>query len=272
MRGKNEFEKITKKKLVIILLITLILIASSIPLLFLMKNKETHHEVVTTYVVQKQPPFVFQGVVVPSKTQKEFYDSNINKLNSVNVTSDQEVKKGDILFSYKKANSDITSLEYALKRAELDVSSSQDFLITLKEKGNRLIEKINSYSSLSSNQSEIIDTGKQALLTEIETNNEQIRQTEQQLSRAYLAYDEAQENLDNAYNGQIVEIFAKQNGKVVLYDEYTANKPLLEIISFDSKVQAKVSEFDYPKLEMEEEVKIKTLNNVLVPKSWTNNY
>ncbi|MEY8458358.1 biotin/lipoyl-binding protein [Lactococcus ileimucosae] len=105
----------------------LIVSISGLLLMFSLKSSSTKKRVVT-YTLRSQPDKVFQGVVTPEQETSENLDTNLGTLVSINVKDGQPVKIGDSLLTYTANNTDMISLQYAVKNAKLTLSHSQKTL------------------------------------------------------------------------------------------------------------------------------------------------
>lgn len=283
-----------RQKRTIVISITISLIALSIVAsATLLSTKGTLEKSrIDLYSVKNQADSIFQGSIQATKEEDISLDSSLGTLASINVKNQQNVKAGDVLLTYNAKSSDLVSLEYAVKTAQLMLSNSQDSLATVQAKAVQLQDKYNnavaaqkkaqdeakkaedlakaattgsSAAAVPSTSSNTSDTttlteDPDAVQSEIDSNNDTIQQDQQQVATNQLALEEAQANLQQAQNSQTVTVKAQESGMAIVGDVNDTTKPIIEILSKETSVNTEVSEFDYAKVKLGEKVKVRTLN------------
>lgn len=180
--------------------------------------------------IKSQPESIFQGSIQATKEERINLDPSLGTLTSINVKNQQYVNAGDVLLTYNKSV-DLSSLEYAEKTAALTLANAKNSLAQAQA-----------------------NTGRNA------DGNDVIQQDKQQIAINQLALEEAQANLYQAKNTQKVIIKAQESGVAIVGDVNDTTKPIVDILSTDTSVNAEVSEFDYSKVKVGEKVKIRTVN------------
>lgn len=238
-------------------LLTVIFLAT-----LLFSQKPTNKKSISTYTVVKQPDRIFQGKVVPSEEQDEFFDPSLGTIVSIDVKDGEKVKSGDPLLTYQSKETNLLSLQYSVKSSELALTNSQE---NLQASQAQLAKLQNQYKKLLNEQEKInedaLNLGEtpESLEKQIDSLKQTIQQNEQTVSSDNLRVEEANANLQQALNNEIIVIRARRSGIITLGSIDDKEKPLIKISSEDTRIQAQVSEYDYNFLKENMKVKIQTL-------------
>lgn len=271
--------------------ITIILIILGGIALLYFSPRSTKTKRVMVYRVSCQSDSIFQGSIQATREEDISLDSSLGTLASINVKNQQTVKAGDVLLTYNAKSSGLVSLEYAVKTAQLTLSNSQDSLATVQAKATQLQDKYNNAvaaqkkaqdeakkteelakatttgssaatipSTSSTSDTTTLTEDPDTVQSEIDSNNDAIQQDQQQVATNQLALEEAQANLQQAQNSQTVTVKAQESGMAIVGDVNDTTKPIVEILSKETSVNAEVSEFDYGGVKVGKKVKVRTLN------------
>lgn len=182
------------------------------------------------YTVVKKADNIYKGRSESVNIQKVVINPNLVDNLHINVTEGQMVNSGDTLLSYKQKDIDITSLEYAVKNAELSLSAAQALLDASKKNKN--------------------------------SSEDEILQKRQEVIAKQLALEEARVKLDEALAKKNVNVVSNTSGYVSFNKSDTSDNGLTVLVySSKTRVVAKVTEFDYEKIHLDENVKVKILNS-----------
>jgi len=257
-----------KKKRELIILITLLVFGFfSIAILFYTKKNTITKKEIEIFEIVAQPDMIYQGTVASSQQDEYLLDASLGSLESINVENGQEVKVGDILLTYKSNNTDMVSLEYAIKTAQLSLSNSLQTLSSSQERGNQLQNRYNqAISNKKIEQVNPTDMDNLSAITpesiqvQIDSNNQLIQQNKQTVAINQLALEQAQANLIHTQNSKTVTILAKQDGLAIVGNVNDLSRPLVQILNKNTIINGQISEFDYPKIRVGEKVIIRPIN------------
>lgn len=260
-------KKQTKLLLIVIGSSVLLLVAViGFALLFSQQSAPQKKEV-KIFKIEAQSDNVFQGIVTAKQEENEFLDASLGTLEKVHVKNAQEIKVGDVLLTYTAKATDIVSLEYAVKNAQLSLNNAQENLAShqtqlaqLQTQYNQALTNQKKAKKNPTNPEDLMTSDPQSIQTQIDTINQTLQQDQQGIATAQLALEQAQANLTQAQNAQSINIKAKQAGIVILGNQNDKTAPLVKILSKETLIQAQVSEFDYQQVKTGEQVKIKTAN------------
>lgn len=221
------------------------------------ENKEVEFSTIT---IKNQPDDIFKGVVEPDKVDKYMLDPSLGDLSEVNVINGQKVKQGDTILTYKQMldNSDInmTSLTFAIMTAKQNLNNATQDLADAQTKDSQLRAKFN----------EVNEDEKAEINSKIEANNESWKTATREVQSAQLALDEANTNYKNAetkvtQTSKINLIKAKSSGMVAVSHINNDTDPFVQIVSSDTKVTARISEFDFEHIKVGMKVSVEPINS-----------
>ena len=232
----------------VVLSIVLGIIVLSVFVLHKGKKNQTH--TYATYTVESQADSLFKGSVVASTFADYTKDVSLGELSKVNVIEGQEIKAGDVLLTYTKSSNELSSQEFTVKSAENELVNAKADMTEVENKDVSLRTKFTKAKN---------DAEKQVLNDQIETNNEALKTAQRALTTASLALEQAQTTMANQVAQQTISVTSKTAGNVVMgIDSETG--PLLSVVSKETFVLGKVSEYDYDKLKVNDNVKVETVD------------
>lgn len=232
----------------VVLSIVLGIIVLSVFVLHKGKKNQTH--TYATYTVESQADSLFKGSVVASTFADYTKDVSLGELSKVNVIEGQEIKAGDVLLTYTKSSNELSSHEFTVKSAENELVNAKADMTEVENKDVSLRTKFTKAKN---------DAEKQVLNDQIETNNEALKTAQRALTTASLALEQAQTIMANQVAQQTISVTSKTAGNVVMgIDSETG--PLLSVVSKETFVLGKVSEYDYDKLKVNDNVKVETVD------------
>lgn len=218
--------------------------------LLLPKLKPSKQENYSLHTVKAQADNIFKGSVMAKSSTDYREDATLGELSQVNVTDGQEVKAGDVLLTYTKPSDDLSSQEFAVKSAENDLANAQADLAEAEKKDVKLRNEFNKAKD---------DSERQAINAQIETNNETWKAAQRSVTASVLARDQAQAALSGQKAKQTATVIAKTDGLVILGAK-SETSPLLSVVSRETLVNGKVSEYDYDKLKVDDLVTVETID------------
>ena len=127
--------KMMKKKHIIFISIIVVIILSGIIAYVIKNNKSLATNktgVISLYKIPDKEKVFINGVVIPEKTESIYLDQTKGNVNKVSVINGQEVKKGEVLFTYK--NDMITD---QIKEIEQQITTSTNLKKKLVDKEGR---------------------------------------------------------------------------------------------------------------------------------------
>lgn len=247
-------KKFYKKHPLIVILTSVIaaIIIGTIGLsaLLLPKQKTSKQDSYALYTVKVEADNIFKGNVTAKTSIDYREDVTLGELSQVNVTDGQEVKSGDVLLTYTKSSEDLSSQEFAVKSAENDLANAQADVAESEKKDAKLRTDFNKAKD---------ESEKQSINSQIESNNEAWKVAQRSVTAAILARDQAQATLTNQKDKQTATVTSKTDGVVIMGNK-SETAPLLSVISRDTLVHGKVSEYDYDKLKVDDVVKVETVD------------
>lgn len=205
------------------------------------KKEEKNNEKVVLYTVQEPQTIFFEGEFHNSNSVSIEFESTKGSLEKMNVQNNQNVKVGDILFSYKNS-------QYIEQKDELKYQL--DILKTQYNKLKKQLEEttnINQESTLKMEQQSLLKQSKEELQTQLDENTTQQKHLNNQIDAI-----SAKCNFD---------IKAPFDGIVVMggYSDLESAKPILKLKSRSMQVVCQVTEKDILKLNNEQVVKLTVL-------------
>lgn len=247
-------KKIYKKHPLIVILTSVIaaIIIGTIGLsaLLLPKQKTSKQDSYALYTVKVEADNIFKGNVTAKTSTDYREDMSLGELSQVNVTDGQEVKAGDVLLTYTKSSDDLSSQEFAIKSAENDLANAQADVVEAENKDAKLRKKYD-------NAKEIEE--KEGINTQIESNNEAWKAAQRSVTAATLARDQAQASLASQKDKQTATVMSKTDGLVIMGTK-SETSPLLSVVSRETLVNGKTSEYDYDKLKVNDVVSVETVD------------
>lgn len=273
----------SKKNKIIISVVAVVLLTATLLSIFLPKKKSKAEYMLHT--VSGKDPITFTGNSVPVETENIFYDPSKGKIIEYYVKDKDEVEVGTNLFKYetpgvkeqidelqRQYNSMKNSLGFAnsdLSKANSDYTEAKKNLSNLQAKLDNLNKSLNP-----DNQEEYAKTQMDIEQTKaaVEGAKQEVKAYEAQISPSKRAVSEAKSQLDgvseqiqNLKNKQYVTEKANIKGRVYL-DKSKAEQsqgmtdPLIKIVSKETKIVSKVSEFDYDKIHVDDKVDLKVIS------------
>ncbi|MCD5003658.1 efflux RND transporter periplasmic adaptor subunit [Enterococcus saccharolyticus] len=271
-------KKITKKQQVIFsILAGIIGLAGIVGAFFYSQNKageqqEGKYQVVT---IEQTSPLILKGTVIAERTQSFYYDPSKGEIAELFVLNGQEIKVNTPLFSYENLaiQDQLVEQQQTLEKLNLAVHNAQQNLdnayIKKQELQNQLDEATISYDNADNSTTE----GQQLRLEEqakkeqyqeaISTQEEVILQAQQTLDAAYVDLSGANATIENTQNKEVTNIFNQDAGIVIVNEEGKNNSsiPYIQVVSKETVIEGKVTEYDYERLNKDMEVAINFLHD-----------
>lgn len=266
----------------ITILISLVVIAS---LGAIIKIRFSNNKITNTdkevYIVKGSEALKFNGISIVKDEQKVLLDTSKGELKEVNVNDGQEVKVGDVLFSYNNI-----SISDQIDQYNRKISTNEKKILNIKTDVNKINEDINKLKTeldnIISNLNGIKDT------VSNNTEDEELIREKELLENKYIQISEEKENAQNQTdilnaevsnfedtNAEMVternvleekvitKILAQVDG-IVYINEKAINDPTeiyMNIISNDTIVRGTASEYDVSNLKVSDEVMMRIISN-----------
>lgn len=228
-----------------------------------------------TYKVEESDPLLFKGTVDAENVDSIYYDQSLGKITAISVEDGKEVKKGELLLTYQNevAQTEVDQQERMLNKNSLSVSTAQENVNSAIAKRKELTNDLNQASTDYNNRDESTPEGvadgqeakakyeqyKQAL----EAQEDVIRQANQALEAANLELNDSASVLDGAKQKISTEVTAPVDG-IAYVDpngKTDMTRPVVKIVSPKVVVNGIVSEYDYQKLAVNQEVSIRPVSS-----------
>ncbi|WP_207940265.1 HlyD family secretion protein [Enterococcus sp. DIV2402] len=273
---KEKRKKLSKKKQIIVSIAAAIVAILVIVMAYIYSRptqaKEDSYQVVT---LAKANPLIFKGVVTPATTEAFYYDQSKGDISDILVQNGQEIKANTAVMAYenKAVQEQIDEQEQSLEKLNFSIQTAQQNLDNAYVKKQEIQDKLYTASTQFDNADNSTPEG-QAIRQEEQVKKEQytealsaqddvILQAQQALDSAYLDANSANESIESTQNKMITNVFAKGDGIVTIDMKGEANPavPLIQVISKETVVEAKVTEYDYNRLQKDTPITIQLTND-----------
>ena len=270
MAEQKKGKKFTKKKAIIVGVVAVIAAVGVGGMLVINHLKsqladESQDPSYDQYVVSESDPLMFDGVVQPQDMQEIYYDASLGKIKTVAVTNQQEVKKGDVLFTYENGTvqEQVGDQERALNRASLAVEAAKENLQSGQEAVSASQAKVtdakNKLAAVDKTtpegqaQAEELNATIESLNEEVKVARDNTKQLEQALSSAQLDLNDANQEVESSKKNITSNVTAPINGIVYVEEKGQSNPEvaLIKLVSKDVVVTANVTEFDYSAVKVD---------------------
>lgn len=282
----------TKKNKIIISIISVFLIIGIVVFFFINKNKNITVEI---FKVEEQDPISFSGASFPKEKQEIFMDSTKGKIKEYYVKDDDEVEVGQSLFIYENeaAKSSLEQLtrqrdklNSAYNSSSTELKNSKNQLVTANNKVSEINNKISNFEinnninteetggnnstapninigELSKLQMEL-ETAKieaQTLKSAIPSYEKVIGETKAQLDEVNAQIKTANEKLNYTEKSKISGVVKLDKSSAEGAISMTSQDPIVSISSKETIINGQVSEYDYEKIHIGDNVNINLLNS-----------
>ncbi|MDL2310771.1 efflux RND transporter periplasmic adaptor subunit [Peptostreptococcaceae bacterium OttesenSCG-928-C18] len=271
----------TKKNKIIIAVVSIFLIVAAVATIFLTGDKKPEVEM---YTVEEQNPITFSGSAGASASQDIYLDSTKGEIVKFYVEDDEEVIVGQKLFIYEnetiKDTVDELTVEYdnaysSYKDANSEVSKAKEQLSSANKKVKDLAKEIEDLTNSANPSDPLVAVELQELQKQLEESSVLAQGAEASVSQG----EEAAKQLKSQYEsiGQKIDSTKKKlnyvetasvAGIIKLSKNAKNNtlsmaetEPVISITSKDIIIQAKVSEYDYEKIKINDKVDIEVANS-----------
>ncbi|MBP1041830.1 efflux RND transporter periplasmic adaptor subunit [Vagococcus sp. BWB3-3] len=273
----KQKKKLTKKQKIRLSIVggVIALIAIAVAAIIGSQGTEESADRYSIYKLKESEPLLFKGTVDAENVESIYYDQSLGKISSIAVTDGKEVKKDDVLLSYQNdvVQTDVSQQERLLNKSSLAVSTAQENLNSAIAKKNELTAKVNQAASDYNKRDEATAEGaaqaqedkatyeqnKQAL----EAQEDVIRQANQALEAANLDLNDSAGALDDAKGKVTVTVKAPTDG-IAYVDEKgktDMTTPVVKIVSPKVVINGVVSEYDYQKISVNQDVEIRPVSS-----------
>ena len=269
---KGKHKKLSKKQQIVLSILAAVLAIVAIITAFIYSNrptqaKEQQYRITT---IEHANPLIFKGVVAPAKTEAFYYDQSKGDISEILVQNGQEIKANTAVLAYenKAVQEQVDEQEQGLEKLNFAIQTAQQNLDNAYVKKQELQDKLYTATTRFENADENTPEGqatrqeeqaKKDQYTEaISAQEEVILQAQQALDSAYLDANSANESIESTQNKMITNISAKNEGIVVVDQKGEANPsiPLVQVVSRETVIEAKVTEYDYRRLQKDTPVTI----------------
>lgn len=285
---------LSKKKINILIItaIALVIILGAVIIIanfngYKEKTEVTHED---SYEIQGVEGLKFNGVSVISDEQRIVVDRSLGEVKDIKINDGQEVKTGDILFSYNN-----TAIEDQIAQSDRQIASNNDKITKAKNDKTKINSNISELESELNNIISELSTVQAKAAESVATEDENSQNESSELLKKQTALEGKQIEISQkieALKGQISgadseittyedtnkgisvekealnkklnrEVVAEIDG-VVKIDNKGINDPTtvyMRIISKEPLVKAEASEFDINSLKVNDEVLLKVVSS-----------
>lgn len=225
--------------------------------------------------IQKASPLIFKGTVAAERTEEFYYDQSKGEISKILVENGQEIEQETKLLSYdnQTVQEQVTEQQQTREKLSLEVNSAQQNLDNAYVKKQEFQDKLDTANSNYKNADEatpegqVIQQEEQAKIEQYKealSNQEtQILQAQQTLDAAYLDLNNADTSIENTENKVTTNILSQTGGVAIVNQQGKTNPavPVVSIISKETIIEAKATEYDYSRLKESSTVTIRLLHN-----------
>ena len=282
----------TKKSKIIISIISALFVIGIAIFLFISKNKSTTVEIFT---IEEQDPISFSGASYPKEKQEVSMDATKGKIKEYYVKNDDVVEAGQSLFIYenetvKNSLDQLTrqrdKLNSAYNSSTVELKNSKNQLIAANNKVNEINNRISNFETENKTNTQEIDinnptipnvnigelsklqmeleTAKieaQTLKSTVPSYEKVIGETKAQLDEVNAQIKTANEKLHYTEKSMISGVVKLDKSSAEGAISMTSQEPIVSISSKETIVKGQVSEYDYEKIQIGDNVNIILLNS-----------
>lgn len=273
----KQKKKLTKKQKIRLSVIggVLALIAIIVAAVIGSQERQETAERYSVYEVKESDPLLFKGTVDAEKVESIYYDQSLGKISNITVTDGKEVQMDELLLTYQNdvVQTDVAQQERLLNKSSLAVSTAQENVNSASVKKNELIaevnQAVNDYNKRDESTTEgatqaqadkaTYEQAKQAL----EAQEDVLRQANQALEAANLDLNDSSDALDDTKVKVTTSVKAPTAG-IAYVDEKgktDMTTPVIKIVSPKVIVNGTVSEYDYQKIAVNQDVEIRPVSS-----------
>lgn len=282
----------TKKSKIIISIVSALFVIGIAIFLFISKNKSTTVEIFT---IEEQDPISFSGASYPKEKQEVSMDATKGKIKEYYVKNDDVVEAGQSLFIYenetvKNSLDQLTrqrdKLNSAYNSSTVELKNSKNQLIAANNKVNEINNRISNFETENKTNTQEIDinnptipnvnigelsklqmeleTAKieaQTLKSTVPSYEKVIGETKAQLDEVNAQIKTANEKLHYTEKSMISGVVKLDKSSAEGAISMTSQEPIVSISSKETIVKGQVSEYDYEKIQIGDNVNIILLNS-----------
>lgn len=248
-------------------------------LTFYKMNSNSHKENSSYRVikVKKKEPLIFRGSVQPKSTSYLNFDQSLGKISNISVQNGQKVDENEVIATYQNSVIEEQAVEQtqSLEKFNLALTNAQLNFDNAKKKQQELEERL---SIVKEQQASIVNRNTDEEIKKIEKSeiDNKVELAQQALDEQKDNVLQAQQSLDSAridlssVNNSIEQtkkkvtntVVSPSKGLVFINDKgkTDASIPYATIVSPETVVKGLVTEYDYNKINVGQNVKINLIN------------
>lgn len=218
------------------------------------------------YEIGNPDPLMFSGTVIPSENVFVYYDPSLGTILELHVEDGNIVEEGDDLITYEneQVSHEISEYEKMRERTQTSINHTKEDIELIKNNRADLNKELSDVNDRLANleehslESEPLRQQAVQLEANIQGQDENQRILERTLEGYETDLEELEASLHQANNRLQTTITAAISGVVSLDETATLNGalPLIELSSEALRVRAEVTEYDYQKLTLDEDVTV----------------
>lgn len=262
---KFELKKTSKKMLIGCGLMALVSFGFVAKGLFL--SESTTKQLYEIYEITEMDPLKLEGKVNFIDTKDIFFDPSLGKISEVHVKNGVEVKQNTPLITYNnpEATAAVTEQENTVNRTALQVQQAQESINIATQKYNDIVSTLTKTKNRLNAVTDVEE--KISINNEVEQLNEAASAANVEVLQAKQSYELANNDALSAKN--ILEETKKKTNFVVispidgrvsvdLNSINNSEKPIIKISTQKKNIKGKITEYDYDKLVIGQEVTVTT--------------
>jgi len=259
--------KLTKKKLINMVGVVLaIMITIALAVIANRPSTASDNQSYMVYEIGNPDPLMFSGTVIPSENVFVYYDPSLGTILELHVEDGNIVEEGDDLITYEneQVSHEISEYEKMRERTQTSINHTKEDIELIKNNRADLNKELSDVNDRLANleehslESEPLRQQAVQLEANIQGQDENQRILERTLEGYETDLEELEASLHQANNRLQTTITAAISGVVSLDETATLNGalPLIELSSEALRVRAEVTEYDYQKLTLDEDVTV----------------
>lgn len=249
-----------KKKYIIISIISVVILLSTLGFYFLKKsinNTAKGSKVELLTIAPKEKIFI-NGVISPEKSEDVFLDPTKGTVDKVSVKDGQEVKKGEVLFTYK---SEVVSEQIKQVNRQLSSSNAQKKQLVAKESEAK--KQLLKQQEQAKNNQALLAGGNNTALNDalVPSVDSQLSAYKDQIDAIQLQINSFESELSALKEKEVTTVTAPMDGKVLLHDgKNNPTAPYMTIETSAFYVKGSINEKQQPKLKVDKPAEILILS------------
>lgn len=219
--------------------------------------------------IQEPDPLVFKGTVEPKEVRYYYVDQTRGKMQSLAIKDGQKIEKDEIVATYQNDTAESTRNEQStsLDRFQLAVASAnENYQLAIKKRQQAYSALSNAKNKRAAAQKNQAENGAEldGLVTQaqqdVDAQESAVVQARQALEAANVDLNAANQTLEQAKEKVVTHETAELAGYVYVNEQgkTDASVPYATIVSPETVIKGTITEYDYPKVKINQAISIET--------------